>query len=62
MTDVQGDADFAGIRYAIVNNSEKSVKVNGINYNVGDVIYIIEAIVIMHKFANAFLLNCLNFI
>lgn len=26
MTDVQGDADFAGIRYAIVNNSEKVLK------------------------------------
>ena len=62
MTDVQGDASLAGIQYAIVNSSKKSVKVNGITYNVGDVIYLIETIVIMHKFANAFLLNCLNFI
>ena len=42
MSDVQGDADFAGIRYAVVNGSAKSVKVNGTTYAVGDVIYIIE--------------------
>ena len=64
MTDVQGDASLAGIQYAIVNSSKskKSVTVNDTTYNVGDVIYLIETIVIMHKFANAFLLNCLNFI
>ena len=41
MTDVQGDASLAGIQYAIVNSSKKSVKVNGTTYNVGKVVDII---------------------
>lgn len=38
----QGDASFAGIRYAIVNQSTKDVKVGGTVYAPGQVVMVIE--------------------